>query len=501
MPSLQLLLDDPALQLELRCGDPATPFTAVRLITPDTSSPWGEAGELRLASGLDPEGLRALLRDEPGALGYALEPKRRSLPEGLVELAEGAGLPLVVIPPAVHVERVFEAALAHLHRERPTPSASVHRYLLAALPSAKPERELLGRLHALTGASFVLLSPWGSTLARSGPSGWQPRSLEPRALAEGHHQFARQSALVLRLEEAGQLKAVLVALGTQARLAPLMALAREVLRLAFLQRALDEERHAAHKEALLGEWLRGDAEAAELRARLERFGLTLEGPYLVAAVSVELRARQSHQQRRQHQLLSTLKRAGDAFFGSLGLTVLSAVRGDHALWLYPGSDPDAQLGPLVRALQAASDHPFRLGVSLPQHDFANAATPYRQALLAAQTVRERQGGSTFSQLEPIGWVLEQQPEANLRALYAQLVEPIRRADESGKLWHTLKRYLHSSSDLKALAAELHIHVNTLRYRLKRIEEVVGQPLSRPDTLAQLHLAERIAAMVERGARP
>ncbi len=501
MPTLEALLGDPALQLTLRCGDPATPFIAVRLLTPDDSRAWSEPGELRLASSVGPEGLSALLRDEPSALGYALEPKRRALPEGLVELAQRAGLPLVVIPPAVHVERVFEAALAHLYRERPLPSASIHRYLLAALQSPKPERELLGRLHALTGASFVLLSPWGSTLARSGPSGWQPRSLEPKALAEGQHQFARQSALVLHLEEAGQLKAVLVALGSQARLAPLMALAREVLRLAFLQRALEEERHAAHKEALLGEWLRGDADTAELRARLGRFGLALEGPYLVAAVSVELRVRQSHQQRRQHQLLAALKHAGDAFFSSLGLTVLSAVRGDHALWLYPGSDPDAQLAPLVRALQAASDHPFRLGVSLPQDDFADAATPYRQALLAAQTVRERQGGSTFSKLEPMTWVLEQQPEANLRALYAQLVEPIRRADASGKLWHTLKRYLHSSSDLKALAAELHIHVNTLRYRLKRIEEVIGQPLSRPDTLAQLHLAERIAAMVERGAKP
>ncbi len=39
------------------------------------------------------------------------------------------------------------------------------------------------------------------------------------------------------------------------------------------------------------------------------------------------------------------------------------------------------------------------------------------------------------------------------------------------------------------ARRLHNHPNTLRYRLKRMEKVLG-PLSRPETLARVHLALR-----------
>ena len=43
-----------------------------------------------------------------------------------------------------------------------------------------------------------------------------------------------------------------------------------------------------------------------------------------------------------------------------------------------------------------------------------------------------------------------------------------------------------------------MHVNTLRYRLKRIEELVQEPLARPETVAKLYLALQIDAMLERG---
>ena len=44
-------------------------------------------------------------------------------------------------------------------------------------------------------------------------------------------------------------------------------------------------------------------------------------------------------------------------------------------------------------------------------------------------------------------------------------------------------------------------MNTLRYRLRRIEELVQQPLTRPETVAKLYLALQIDAMLERGGAP
>jgi DNA-binding PucR family transcriptional regulator len=94
--------------------------------------------------------------------------------------------------------------------------------------------------------------------------------------------------------------------------------------------------------------------------------------------------------------------------------------------------------------------------------------------------------------------LTQQPEANLRAFRDRLVGSIKEADD-GKLWRTLVAYLGHRDDLRSLAERLHIHVNTLRYRLKRIEALTGRSLQQPETLATLHLAEQVDALLERGA--
>ena len=49
-------------------------------------------------------------------------------------------------------------------------------------------------------------------------------------------------------------------------------------------------------------------------------------------------------------------------------------------------------------------------------------------------------------------------------------------------------YFDHDLDVPAAAAELHLHPNSLRYRLTRIEEVLGRSLKRPATIAELHIA-------------
>ena len=59
----------------------------------------------------------------------------------------------------------------------------------------------------------------------------------------------------------------------------------------------------------------------------------------------------------------------------------------------------------------------------------------------------------------------------------------------GRLAETLLTYLNSFGDVRAAAAQLHVHPNTLRYRIRRAEELTGLELSRPDQrlLAMLQL--------------
>ncbi|MFG2890148.1 helix-turn-helix domain-containing protein [Streptomyces sp. NPDC048248] len=59
----------------------------------------------------------------------------------------------------------------------------------------------------------------------------------------------------------------------------------------------------------------------------------------------------------------------------------------------------------------------------------------------------------------------------------------------GQLAESILTYLNSFGDVRAAAAELHVHPNTLRYRIRRVEQLTGLDLSRPDQrlLAMLQL--------------
>jgi hypothetical protein len=59
----------------------------------------------------------------------------------------------------------------------------------------------------------------------------------------------------------------------------------------------------------------------------------------------------------------------------------------------------------------------------------------------------------------------------------------------GRLAESLLAYLNSFGDVRAAAAQLHVHPNTLRYRMRRAEELTGLDLSRTDQrlLAMLQL--------------
>jgi len=65
---------------------------------------------------------------------------------------------------------------------------------------------------------------------------------------------------------------------------------------------------------------------------------------------------------------------------------------------------------------------------------------------------------------------------------------------------TLAAWFADDGATSATAARLHVHRNTVRYRLRRVEELTGRSLTRPTGIAELHLALAAArATTDRGA--
>ena len=77
----------------------------------------------------------------------------------------------------------------------------------------------------------------------------------------------------------------------------------------------------------------------------------------------------------------------------------------------------------------------------------------------------------------------------------RLVDPRVRdlRDRDRTQFDTLRAYLDSFGDVAAAAAWLHVHPNTVRYRVRRIEETLGSSLADPDVRLLLSLSLRAIA--------
>jgi purine catabolism regulator len=149
---------------------------------------------------------------------------------------------------------------------------------------------------------------------------------------------------------------------------------------------------------------------------------------------------------------------------------------------------DRALGPRLAAL--ADRLPgLRAGASAPAAyaAMASAAGQARQALAAA-----RRTGRAFLAFEDLAAqdLLAVVDGDALRGFADALLEPVRRHDRDGRgqLAGSLRAWLRHNGQLDLAAAELGVHRNTLRQRLRRAERLLGRDLADPGTRVQLWLA-------------
>jgi hypothetical protein len=84
----------------------------------------------------------------------------------------------------------------------------------------------------------------------------------------------------------------------------------------------------------------------------------------------------------------------------------------------------------------------------------------------------------------------------------RIVEPVLAQGRTGvALIETVTRYLDNDMRLEATAADLFLHVNTVRYRLRRFEELTGMSLRRVDDLVQVWWAIERTRLAPADAEP
>jgi hypothetical protein len=85
------------------------------------------------------------------------------------------------------------------------------------------------------------------------------------------------------------------------------------------------------------------------------------------------------------------------------------------------------------------------------------------------------------------------PASVLRSFRERMLGPLVAYDDRhrAELLPTLREFLACSGSWNACAAKMYVHVNTVRYRIRRIEELTGRHLSNLDDQVDFFLALRI----------
>ncbi|UZH06605.1 CdaR family transcriptional regulator [Heyndrickxia coagulans] len=116
----------------------------------------------------------------------------------------------------------------------------------------------------------------------------------------------------------------------------------------------------------------------------------------------------------------------------------------------------------------------------------------RQSFKEAQKalkVAGKNGGIVFYEDLLLDLLIE---EVSEEARQEYLQKTIAKLQEHAGLAETLQAYLANNLSLKETAAQLHVHINTLHYRLKQITEVTGIDPKTAEGIALFYLAVHLA---------
>jgi purine catabolism regulator len=130
-----------------------------------------------------------------------------------------------------------------------------------------------------------------------------------------------------------------------------------------------------------------------------------------------------------------------------------------------------------------------VGLSAPSGPIA-AAAAYKQAEQALSVARRR--GRVLVEHEQLaaGSVLPLLADDAVRAFADGLLRALHEHDATGRgdLVASLRAWLSRHGQWDAAAADLGVHRHTLRYRMRRVEEILGRSLDDPDVRMELWLA-------------
>jgi sugar diacid utilization regulator len=245
----------------------------------------------------------------------------------------------------------------------------------------------------------------------------------------------------------------------------------------------------------------------ELQGWARHLGYDAAHAYRVISIALEpAEEREAGHARRVYDSLAQFvaRRAPDAIISvrDLEMVIVARERGPHADPRRPGPVPLAAAC-LAHAERLFPGTALTIGVGGTCRDPAEVAPAYAQARRTVGTLRRLGRHGQVAAFEDLGIhrLLLQVPDLEELRSFAREVLGALMAHEArhrSGLPRTLAVYLRENGSLQRAARELHVHPNTITYRLNRVEGITGLDLDRyQDRLMAQVALEILEALEER----
>jgi PucR family transcriptional regulator, purine catabolism regulatory protein len=480
-------------------------------------TPWLSGGELLLTTGIQLEGeerqrefVQLLAGRHLAGLGFGTGFDHDQLPAAIVEEADVAGFPLFEVPYEVPFIAITEKAFTRLVNEQYEVlqrGIAIHKRLERLVLEERGLDELVRALAAATGGAVSVLTARGEPIA----SKLFRRELPEDLLAEIGEEVRRRSVAAGQGDEATEFapehpelagRSLVLPVSTRGRGAPQAWLVaardagglgdfeRLILQQAVTVVALELMRQRAMRDTerrlagdVLAEALTGRLSDAELAVRMRPFGVGSHAAVLVF----------SDDRGAAPEAEADL----DRFLADAGVGALVASRQSLLCAVVDardGLDPVDLAGRAREALapehgwlRAAASRPA--GVGLVRRSFHEARCALEAALLANGNAPEV---ASYRDLGAFELLLSLQDDEALRLYCDSVLGPLEGAtgEYGDELIRSLEAFIEQNGQWERAARELYCHRHTLRYRIRRVEQLTGRDLSSARDRIEFWLALR-----------
>jgi DNA-binding PucR family transcriptional regulator len=431
-----------------------------------------------------------------------------AVPDPLREACIRHGMPLFVVADDVSFATITETIAGLLSGPGGrSPAAGLHRRLLVSLASGAGAEELVILLGRATGVGCALLSSTGRLLTAElpGVSSDDLRHAFRTGLARGamaavHRTPGSQSQPLTFFPIQSPIAqrppaAYLVLSGQSSDWAPRVAdAALEVCALIAIEKVNRMEGRRIESRLLRDAFdLARAGSTAEADLRLDALGINLSTTYVAATAS-------SRSTRYGRELAATLL---EDLAGEIpGCTPALNLDGNYLMLIPAGTEQEAsqhlsraaqRLAPLIAPGWIA------LGTSTRVHGLSALRVALDQTHHAHRIACDLPGQfrlATSRDLSSHLLLLASVPD-EVKALFrSRVIGALEEYDahHQTNLLETLTAFLEESGSWTRTANQLHIHVNTLRYRLQRVEEISGHGLSTLEDRIDFRLALNMRPM-------